>query len=225
MMQERTSPELPTLDDGVTLLETTDRATGALQSLVLDEVLLGNGPVAWVDTHGHGTTQPLARIAPSMRVLERVHIARAFTPWQHLSLLRDLGDAVSEETGLVVLPEFDGFYRGDEVSDTEGERLLAEGVSLVADLAHEFDLSVLLTRACEDERSAPVAELADDVVECEFTAFGPRFVGDGFETLVYAVGDGLVQTTFAFWARVLRERHPSLASADCAPEVNALGSH
>ena len=225
MMQERTAPELPTLGDGVTLLETTDGATEALQSLVLDEVLLGNGPATWVDTHGRGTTRPLARIAPSMRVLERIDIARAFTPWQHLGLLRDIGDAASEATGLVVLPAFDGFYRSDDVSDAAGERLLAEGVSLVADLVDERDLSVLLTRVREDELSAPLARLADEVVECERTRFGPRFVGDEFETLVYDVGSGVVQTTLAFWARVLRERHPSLASADNPPEVNALGSH
>lgn len=164
-----------------------------------------------------------------MRILERIHVARAFTPWQHLSLLGDLGDAVSEGTGLVVLPEFDGFYRSDEVSDTEGERMLAEGVSLVADLVEERDVSVLVTRTRDDDLSAPVAELADERVTYERTQFGPRFVGGEFETLVYDVGDGVVQTTLAFWAQVLQERHPSLASADgdtdTTPEVNAIGSH
>ena len=65
-----------------------DLMLSALQSLVLDEVLLGNGPAVWIDTHGHGTTRPLARLEPSMRVLKRNGIARAFTPWQHLTLLR-----------------------------------------------------------------------------------------------------------------------------------------
>ena len=225
MTQERTSPELPTLGDGVTLLETTDRATGALQSLVLDEVLLGNGPAAWVDTHGHGTTRPLARLAPSMRVLERIDIARAFTPWQHLSLLRDLKDEVSDETALVVLPEFDGFYRSDEVSDTEGERMLTEGISLVVDLVDKCEVSALLTRVHRDELSASIPRFADEVIEYELTRFGPRFVGDEFETLIYSVGDGVVQTTLAFWERVLQERYPSLTNADSTPEVSVRGSY
>ncbi len=225
MIRERTSPELPTLGDGVTLLETTDGTTGALASLVADRVLLGGGTATWVDARGRATTAPLARVAPSARVLERVRVARAFTPWQHLSLLRDLGDAVSAETGLVVLPAFDWFYRGDELPDAEGDRMLAEAAALVADLVDRRDLSVLLTRTREGDPSGPMARLVDDRIECEPTPFGPRFVGDAFETLVYPVGDGLVQTTLAFWTRVLRERHPSLADADAAPEVNALGSH
>lgn len=160
-----------------------------------------------------------------MRVLERIDIARAFTPWQHLSLLRDLEDEVSDETVLVVLPEFDGFYRSNEVSDTEGERMLTEGISLVADLVDECEISALLTRARRDDLSAPLSRLADEVVEYELTRFGPRFVGDEFETLVYPVGDGIVQTTLAFWERVLQERHPSLANADSTPEVSVRGSY
>ena len=145
--------------------------------------------------------------------------------WQHLSLLRDLEDEVSDETALVVLPEFDGFYRNDEVSDTEGERMLAEGVSLVADLVNEREVPALLTRARRDDLSASIPRLADEVLEYESTRFGPRFVGDEFETLVYSVEDDIVQTTLAFWERVLQERHPSFANADSTPEVSVRGSH
>ena len=95
----------------------------------LSEDVIGKQELALVADAAAGD----ARIAPSMRVLKRIHIARASTPWQHLSLLRDLRDTVSKETGVVVLPEFDGFYRSDEVSETEGGRILAEGVTLVVE--------------------------------------------------------------------------------------------
>ncbi|WP_435158342.1 hypothetical protein [Haladaptatus sp. DFWS20] len=37
----QTSPELPSLDPGITLLETDGRMNGSLQSLVLDLLTLG----------------------------------------------------------------------------------------------------------------------------------------------------------------------------------------
>lgn len=218
------SPELPTLDAGVTLLETNERATGALQSLVLDHILLENGPAVWVDAKGHSTTQTLAQVAPSMRTLDRVHIARAFTPWQHQSLLRDLTETVDEQTSLVVLPSFDAFYRTDDLRRGERKRMLEAGARLIGTLAADYEIPILVTQCRTDVLTAPLRAKVDSVVECELTKFGPRFIGDEFESLVYPVGDGLVQTTLAFWQRVLETRHPAAATATTS-EVSTVGSH
>lgn len=69
----REVPELPTLDSGIHLLETDSRNSGALQSLVLDHLLTQSDRTnaVWIDSHGNGSTQPFARLAPSMRVLNR----------------------------------------------------------------------------------------------------------------------------------------------------------
>lgn len=219
-----TTPELPTLDAGVSLLERDDRTTGALQSLVLDHALVDRGRAVWVDARGNGTTRPLARLAPSMRALDRVRIARAFTPWQHLSLLRDLPAELDDRTSIVVLPALDWFYRSEDLRRGEGKRLLADATTLVADLAAETDAPILLTRTEDDAFSSPLEDLADDCVACESTPFGPRFSGDDFETLVYPIDDGLVQTTLAFWSRVLADRHPALAASP-TPEVTTRGSY
>ena len=64
-MMHQTSPELPSLEPGITLLETDERMTGSLQSLVLDQLLLDDGSAIWIDAHGNGTTHPLTRITPS----------------------------------------------------------------------------------------------------------------------------------------------------------------
>jgi hypothetical protein len=63
---------------------------------------------------------------------------------------------------------------------------------------------VILTRTRADDYTAPVERTAT-TIEVERTRFGPRFDCEDldFETLVYPVGDGLVQTTFAFWREVL----------------------
>ena len=224
-MTQTDIPDLPTLTDGVTLLDTDDRATGALQSLVLDHVLLSRGDAAWVDSCGNGTTRPMAELASSMRMLERIHIARAFTPWQHLSLLQDLPGELTEHTSLVVLPDVDAFYRTDDVSTGEGARMLEDGVRRLTHLVDEWDVPVLITRAEADQFSAPLADVATDTLHCELTKFGPRFSGEEFETLVFPVGGGLVQTTLTYWHRILAQRHSAQLGArttmdtDGAPEA------
>ncbi|WP_227376372.1 hypothetical protein [Haladaptatus halobius] len=225
LVMHQSQPELPTLDSGVTLLGTDERATGALQSLVLDQLLLDGGSAIWVDAHGHGTTQPLSRIAPSMRVLDRVRIARAFTPWQHQSLLHDTAPECMADTALVVLPAVDWFYRSDELARGDGKRMLSTGIELVAEITNVFDVPVLLTQHTDDALTEPVRELADDVIRCEQTPYGPRFSGEEYETLVYPLENGLVQTTFAFWKRVLTTHHPAVVSTDSPTEVSAYGSY
>lgn len=225
MTLEETHPtELPTLDPGITLLEVDDRATGALHSLVLDHMLLESGTAVWVDAHGRGSTQPLAQIAPSMRLLERISIARGFTPWQHSSLLRALPFECIEETEIVVVPAFDHFYRSGDCSDREGERLLESGCSLLATLSDTTAVPIIVTRTVADEFTAPLGDLAEDIVQCELTSFGPRFAGKDFETLLYPLGNGSYQTTLTYWQRVLTARHPAIASTP-TPEVTVSGSH
>ena len=221
-MQEM--PELPTLNEGIHLLETDSRTSGALQSLVLDHLLTygRDTEAVWIDSRGNGSTQPLARLAPSMRVLDRIEIARGFTAFQHYSLLDALDAQVESETALVVLPELDWFYRNDDLHRGEAERMLSAGVTLVEDLHERSDVPILVTRTADDEFSQPVQNVAADVIRCEATPQGPRFTGEGFETLVYP-GDGFVQTTFAYWQRILTRRHPEIETST-QPEVAVVGA-
>lgn len=78
-------PELPTLDAGITLLNTGEsRPLVPLQTLAVDRVLLDGGTTIWVGTGGHCATNSLTDIAPSRRILDRIKIARGFTPYQPL---------------------------------------------------------------------------------------------------------------------------------------------
>ncbi|WP_273837116.1 hypothetical protein [Halococcus sp. PRR34] len=219
-------PELPSLDAGIHLLDVDDRTAGALQSLVVDHLLTdSHGETAvWVDSRGNGSTQPIARLAPGKRVLERIEIARGFTAHQHYSLLESLAEQVGTETALVVLPDLDWFYRSDDLYSSEGERMLAEGIALIEDLCQQREITILLTRTAADGFSQPIRNVAGGVIECELTSQGPRFVGEGFETLVYS-GSGFMQTTFAYWNRVLSQRHPEAIAPTSQPEVAAVGAN
>lgn len=213
----------PSLPEGVTLLEMGGRATGALQSLVLDHLLLEDGTAVWVDAHNNAATTNLARIAPSRRILDRVRVARGFTPHQHYSIVEDLETAISDETSLLVLPELDWFYQGDEVRETEGEEMLSSVLEMVQAHATEGNLSVVVTRHQATGLGERIEAAATEHIECTTTQFGPRFSGSDFETLVYDCGT-TVQTTLAFWRRVLAARHPGSA-ASRGTEVTAVGSY
>lgn len=220
-------PELPGLDPGIRLLETDDRATGPLHTLVVDHVARHPGPAYWVDTHGHAQTQPLAQLAPDTRLLDRIHIARGFTPFQHYALVDTLAATVDADTSLIVLPALDGMYRDDALREEMRREMLVRVLATLAGVAREYDLPVMVTRTRCDDDTAPIAAAAGETIRCEQTRLGPRFVADAFETLVYPVGGGQVQTTLAFWEEVLRARQPLYDTnpRQTTPEVPAHGTH
>ncbi|WP_158057967.1 P-loop NTPase family protein [Halorussus halophilus] len=222
-------PELPELQSGVHLLdmEGDDRVTGPLHSLVLDHLLLNDGSAVWVDAGGHAVTQSLASLAPSMRTLDRIHVARGFTPHQHYRLVERLPEQIDEETSLVVCPELDRLYRETETYADEGDELMLRALATVAGLARRHDIPVLVTRSTADSFSDPLAAASDETITVEQTKFGPRFSSEEFETLVYPMGNGVVQTTIAFWQRVLEARQPAYetASTETPQEVAVNGSY
>ena len=226
-------PRLPPLDTGLRLLEAEGRAVGPLDSLVIDHLLRCAGDAVWVDAGGHATTRNLARLAPSLSLLERVRVARAFTAYQHQTLVRRVTESFPPTASLVVVPWVDALYRDGDCSGREAERLVERVTERLAALAAEREVAVLVTRREADDLTAPVADRADATLTCRETRFGPRFVGDGFETLVYEDSEGRrlpdgrtrsgdggwVQTTLAFWARVLERREAMHASTPAAGVV------
>ena len=235
---------LPSLDDGITLLDVEgNRGVPILQSLVLDHLLLHDGPAFWVDANGHATTTTLARIAPSRRLLDRIHVARGFTAYQHYGAVCNLPTAVNQiirnstanDSGrprqpqnqdgsphtpsLIVAPAVDAQYRAD---DSLGERhtatLQARTLAKLQAYAEGYDIPVLLTRSERDEFTAPINMAANHHLECDHTRMGPRIRGEDFETLVYPVDDGAYyQTTFAYWRQLLAARATQIGVEPATP--------
>lgn len=88
---------LPSLADGVTLLDVEGgRGVPILQSIVLDHLLMHEGPALWVDAEGHATTTTLSRLSPSRRILTQIYVARGFTAAQHFAAIYDLPNKVDE---------------------------------------------------------------------------------------------------------------------------------
>lgn len=202
-------PELPELQDGITYLKTGDTyGIEAIQTLTIDHLLLNDGQAIWIDAGRHAITSSLHELAPSTRVLERIQIARGFTPYQHTSILQDLPDAAPSDISLIVVPAVDAQYRSDDVRGLNPKAMLVAALADVARLARQTGAPVLVSTVRDDDLSAPLHSLASHHLEYEQTDYGPRFNGDDFETLVYPVGDGWVQTTLAFWKQILDARQP-----------------
>lgn len=182
----------PTLDPGLTLLATPDARAAALARLVARTPTDGR-PVYWVDARNAAATYALADADD--RLLDRVHVARAFTAHQHHTLVHELVRRV-DAPGLVVCPNLGALYRDDDVPEGEAADLRAATVAVLADLADACDVPVLVT-ARGDAREA-VAAAADRELDCTRTDFGLRYEGESFETTVYPV-DGGWQTTVPYW--------------------------
>ena len=179
---------LPSLDDGITLLDVEEgRGVPILQSLVLDRLLLHDGAAFWVDANGHATTTTLAQIAPSQRLLNRIHVARGFTAYQHYGVVCDLPSAVNksiqmsttnagaagrrapsrdEDTSphtpaLIVAPAVDAQYRADDtLGETHAKTLQARTLARLATYADGYDIPVLVTRVQRDEFTDPGATVS-----------------------------------------------------------------
>jgi len=212
-------PELPTLDEGVYHLSSDKNTRSVLVSLVVDHALLNDGPIYWVDALNHAATDPIAAVAPSQRVLDRIHVARGFTPYQHYSIVETLLDRASTESpALVIAPAVDTMYR-EPTTGIDDCELLSRTVARLTALQRIHDCPILLTTTRDDELTAPVRKSVTAHLNCEQTACGPRFVSDAFETLVYPLENGLVQTTIAYWQSIIEARQP-LYSAQDQPNIS-----
>jgi hypothetical protein len=167
-------------------------------------------------------------------LLDRIHVARGFTAYQHYGAVCDLpaaldlrpqqtttdtstmarqpADGNEDSTGqtpaLIVVPAVDVQYRTDDtLRGTQAQALQARTLAQLTSYAEEYRVPVLVTRSQADEFTTAIARAADNYLECKQTTMGPRFVGEEFETLVYPVDDGTYyQSTFAYWRQLLRAR-------------------
>lgn len=117
-------------------------------------------------------------------------------------------------------------YRDDSLRHGEGTAMLVRVLAQLAGVAREYDLPVLVTRSRDDGFTAPIETAAVETIHCERTDLGPRFVAESFETLVYPIGHGQVQTTLAFWERILTARQPLYDASETGPltpEVQHMG--
>ncbi|MDL0127626.1 hypothetical protein [Halobacterium salinarum] len=211
---------LPDLSPNVTLLDAETDIRPSLHALTIDELRLsgasGKSTALWVDTGRHAQTTSLHDLTPSPRVLDRIHLARGFTAFQHHALIRNAIAQIDATTVAFVVPAVDAPYRDSDLPRERARDLLLRVLAHLSCVPRQYNISVLVTTSGADDLAAPVNELATDILTYRETRCGPRFEGADHDTLVYDVGDGWVQTTLAYWQQVLEMRRPLYASQDDA---------
>ena len=189
---------VPALEPGVTLLS---GGPTALHRIVVSELAGGRTEALWVDPGMAVSVYALYDLAPSKRALAGLRVARAFTAYQHHSLVRELPRRASARTELVVLPGVADLYRDDDVPDYERGELFSAALAVCTGLADSLSVPVVVSDDGDDDLSALAADYADAEVAAESTDQGLAFRGAGFETLGYW-GRDYWQTTIPYWVEL-----------------------
>jgi hypothetical protein len=212
---------LPTLSDGLTHLSVPHPRSTALHQLVVSELRERDGPVYWVDARNEACSYVLYEFAPHHRLLDPVRVARAFTAYQHHTLVKRLVRRTSGRTAMLVAPNVASLYE-DDVPEYERTALLESSLTMLREVGATHEVPVLATSAVADAATTrTVADAADHRVSAEPTRMGLRFAGDGHETTVY-VEDGHWQTTIPYWVDlfgVAAAVDPPTPAADLGPAM------
>jgi hypothetical protein len=209
MAAERMTPDsplgehTPALDPGLTLLETPGPRSTALHHVALQDAMDWAGPIYWLDARNTASTYMLHTIAPDETTVDQLRIARAFTAYQHVSLIERIVNTVSPRTGGLIIPNLASLYRDDDMPDHEAEPLVESVLEALAAVADAYDIPVLVTDAGPADALADQLQAhADQRIQCEQTGMGYRFEGDDVETTVYWQ-DGAWQTTIPYWVELV----------------------
>lgn len=192
---------VPSLDPGFNVLQADNPQSLAIHQLVC-ETLEATSEAWWVDGVNTVSTYALYQLAPTTQLVEDIQVSRAFTAYQHSSLVSRLVRKVSPSTDVVVLSGFCNHYRSDEVPDEFGARLFKKSLRVLEELVSVTDVTLIVSVTGDDQFAKRVRGAADETITCEQTDLGMRFEGDDFETQVFWKS-GYWQTTIPYWVELL----------------------
>lgn len=195
--REKVLETVPGLKEGINLI---DKPSGVpvFQEL-LGHHLEPDSEALWIDTGNEASTYALA--SQDRSLMERVRIARAFTPFQHHTLSTSLGEYSGSETEVMVLPRVNQLYLESGLKEWERRELFQEAWSSVMRLQEEKSLKVMVSAVEDSETGSMVKADSDNRIEVGQTSQGRRYVSDSFRQLTYP-GDGYIQTTVPMWRKV-----------------------
>lgn len=214
-------------DAGLTLLEVSSPRSTVVHRLVCERLMATAGRSAsayWIDARNTASTHVLYEHAPSRRTLAGLEIARAFTAYQHHSLVRAVVRRADSCTGLIVAPNVASLYQDPDLASWEREELLAASLETLSALAEALECPVVVTTA-DGDAATTIAAYADATVECVQTREGVRLEREGDDrfTAGYWHG-GYWQTTIPYWADLFGtvEALEALGPAVDAPTQRSL---
>jgi len=216
--QTSMTTHLPALDSGLIHVRSPAPRSTAPHRLALSALAGREGTAYWIDARNAASVHLLRELTDRPGHLDSLRIARAFTAYQHHTLVRQVAKRADPRTGLLVAPNLASLYRDDDVPAHERDPLFDAAVAVLDELGRAVDCPVLATTTGEDDLVATVAERATTDLDCERTREGYRFVGDDFETTAYR-GEGYWQTTIPYWVDLFGVADPEGATAPADPSA------
>jgi hypothetical protein len=213
-------PTTPSVGPGITALRCPHPRTGALHRVAMRTIRGVNGPVYWVDARNTASTYALSRMAPSDRALDQIRVARAFTAYQHFTLVERVINRVTPQTGCIVAPNLPSLYCDDDVPDHEANEMVEAAYKALATLADSLDLPVLVSTVT-DRFDELIDTHAARTIECIETELGYRFEGETVRTHGYWYGEWW-QTTIPYWVDLFGTGSASLATGEIREPARAL---
>ncbi|MEF8900786.1 MAG: hypothetical protein V5A25_06160 [Halovenus sp.] len=171
-----------------------------------------NGPVYWIDARNTASTYALSRMAPTDGVLDRIRIARAFTAYQHFTLVERVINQVTPQTGFIVAPNLPSLYCDGDVPGHEANDMIEAAYKALATLGDSLGLPILVSTVT-DRFDDLISTHATRTVECIETGLGYRFEGETVQTHGYWYG-GCWQTTIPYWVDLFGAGAASPATGD-----------
>lgn len=187
-------------DAGLTLLRLPTPRSTVPHRLVGRTGREHDDDIYWIDARNTASTHALYDCASSRRSLADLQIARAFTAYQHHSLVRQVAREASPETAMILAPNVADLYRDDDIREWERENLFSATLRILRELGRSLDCHVIVT-ATESETAERIEAVADQDVTCIHTREGIRFDGDGVSAIGYHHG-AYWQTTIPYWVDI-----------------------
>lgn len=192
--------ELPQLDPGVTLVHGVDRRSSAHHRLLLAHLQNDRGAAIWIDAGDTASTYALYELTSNHRLLQGIRIARAWTAYQHYTLVQGALAHASSRLRAIVVPNIRLLYDTDDLEEGEADWLFGATLTVLVELGETVGVPILLTTTRPPSDQLTTA--ADRVLEWERTREGERFQGDTEETLLYR-NRWWWQTTIPYWVELL----------------------
>lgn len=204
-MGRKKQERLPTLQKGINILRTSENRSHAIHSLAINHLLLFGGDAVWIDSGNLCSSELVSRLSPVETMLERIKVARAFTAYQHFSLVETVSRSIDSRTNLIVVPLADLFYQKDPLNRKEGFKLLSRTMQNIRNVSSRYGIPVLLTESKESVFDT-VSRYGENTIKCENTRMGLKFSSNSFKTLTYS-GPGYLQTTLRLWELILKQTY------------------
>ncbi|MFC4543890.1 hypothetical protein ACFO5R_18345 [Halosolutus amylolyticus] len=186
------------LDPGLTLLRTESPRSTIVHRLACDRLADADGPAYWIDARNAAATHVLYDCVPRPRMLDDLRVARAFTAYQHHSLVRAVTRRARPDTDLLVAPNVAALYRDDDVAEWERD-LLAASLETLSELGRVLECPVLVTSA-SDADAKRITDRATTTIDCVRTREGIRLESADGDRLTEGYWHGEYwQTTIPYW--------------------------